>query len=188
MSRCTVPFTGLRKGDDIVALAGVPVDPPQTVAYVNEDGVRLVEPPGTLTKWWLYGEHDMYLTIEREDPPAVQPTDEVLEALALAKPQHHVNFRFGKPRAEQYAAPGGRSFERDHRVGDIVLIPIAENWQAGVVTQLGPKRVRVRYTTKHGVKYRGPGRFHHPYVPRAHAVVVSGEDWTLPIVAKGQTA
>lgn len=189
--RLAVTFDQLLPGDKLIAVGEWPFrESPEVAARPEGDRVALVNPRGTGAEHNLYRDFGDDYTIERAvepgPPVAVDPTEDVLIALARANPRQSVaatreHGPWGTPGPSKWIpkAPGGRE-HGDPQPGSVVLFPIRNFWQAGVVLKAGPKRVHIVYVTLTGIAKRKAGLWFtdlRTEAPRGNVYVVGGEHW-----------
>lgn len=170
-----VTVAELAPGDQLLAFDGHPLRVAREIAEgpARADGARRMVNPNEAAsgvEWWVYPDQVDEILVARPRPakPAPVPaSDGVLAALARDVPR----LRGQRDRAEHGwpVRPVGLGFVGDDvAVGDVVLIP-DEYWRAGIVTAVGPKRVRVRSTSAYALDHAHPGvvTCREPYYPRS---------------------
>lgn len=189
-----VTHAELAAGDVVVAMVldGSPkVLPARRIVEGTrrEDGaLRMVRPGDNPhdVEWWLYPDQADAWIVERPLGQSArvegEPTDRQLAQLATKVPRWRTTRPNGRGSWEPVELHGPKV--EDPQVGDVVLVPAGDYYRAAVVTGVGPKRLRVTYTTPHGVKdaqRRGVGiGTTNPYVSRGAAYFVPATASWLP--------
>lgn len=169
--KTVVEFADLHPGDKILATGPWPLDPPVEVdSFPQGNRVALVNPNGAEVDF-MYRGAGLDYTVERPESQAqilVDPEPDVLAALTLHAPS-----------IGNVPAAGGRT-HGDPVVGSVVLYPLRHDWHPAVVTYVGPKRVRLAYVTKSGIRKRDAGYWWpvlRPFAPLDAVYVVGSEPW-----------
>lgn len=200
MTTLTLSLDQLAAGDVITGVVlgdkPLPLPKPRTIEGTRrEDGaLRMVHPnPDASVEWWLYPDQADAWVVDRPAAPSAhidgEPTGWQLAKLATAVPRwrtwtRSANQRGGWSSAQTLDPPSRYQLVEDPQVGDIVLTPSGDYYRAAVVTKVGPKRVKVTYTTPHSVEENrrygtGIGTT-NPYVSRGSTYAVPASASWLP--------